>query len=425
MYDLANQSFQLLVNTLLFGIYVTNVVATDPKSGKGLWTLMIGVSMLAVVVLSPIVGAIADERACKKRMLIGGGLVAVVLTSMLALLGPGMAWQAFALYVVAAVMVGLGENLLGAFLPSLSTPGTVGRVSAIGWTMSYAGALMLLGITSVVVFGLGITDPAQWRWLFVLSGVWFLAGMLPAVFILRERRGRGGGRSARSHPPIREIVGRSLGRLRDTLRQAARYRQLTRFMFAFFVYSLGTYTVIFYAGLIGDGFGFGIGQLTLLALVMAGCAGASSVGTAWVQDRLGHRRTIGVFLVIWVASTLALAAMARRFAIDGPSPEVQRYFWLISAGIGFGLGGVGTASRAMVGAFTPKDKSGEFFGVWGMVFKLAGVAGPVAFGQASRYFGQPVSLLVLCGFFAAGLALLMRVDEGEGRAGARGSGVAQ
>lgn len=405
MYDLANQSFQLLVNTLLFAIFLKKHVATSPEQGDSAWMVFVAASMLLAVIVSPIVGALADARAWKKPLLIGTGLVASALTAALAFLGPGDLYLAGALYITAAFAVNLGENFLGSFLPELSTEENVGRVSAAGWTLSYIGALGLLALTAIIVFGLGWQTPEEWRWIFVLGGLWFLGGMVPAMVALRETTPpkpaavRGG------------IIADAFGQIADSARHARRYRQLVRFLSVFFVYSLGTYTVIFYAGKIGDDFKFGIGQLTLLALIMALTAGLSAIVTAQIQDRLGHRRTIMIFLAIWVVGTLGMAALKHwSLSVD--------WFWAIAAAIGLGLGGIGTGSRAMVGAFTPKEKAGEFFGLWGLVFKLAGVIGPATFGVVSKSY--PVTgLVVLAGFFVLGLLLMPLVDEREGREAAR------
>jgi UMF1 family MFS transporter len=411
MYDLANQSFQLLVNTLLFGLFLAKVVLKDPASGKVTFGYMVAAALLLVVLLSPALGAWADARGLRKRLLIGTGLGAVVLTAGLCALGPGMLWAAAALYISAAVLVGLGENFLGSFLPFLSTPKTVGKVSALGWTMSYIGAILLLGLTAAAVFGLGLTEPASWRWLFLLAALWFALGMLPALFILKEPPGEPAGPGAGAGG-LAGTLGASFRRLGRTLAEARRFRQLLRFLAVFFIYSLGTNTAVYFLGQIGDDLGFGIGRLTLFALVMAATAGVGAVIAGVFQDRIGHRATIAGFLLVWVASTLLLALMAR-FAWP------QSLFWLIAGGLGIGLGGIGTASRAAVGAFTPPEKSGEFFGLWGMTYKLSGAIGLLAFAFIGRRLGQEASLFALSGFFAAGLALLPLIDWQEGQAAAR------
>ncbi len=423
MYDLANQSFQLLVDTLLLVIYFKRVVAPTPARGEAMWGPIVGTSMLLVVVLSPVLGALADARSWKKPLLIGTGLLAVPLTAMIAFMGPGMVWQTAALYITAKLLVGLGENFLGSFLPELSTPQTVGRISAIGWTMSYIGALLLLGVAAVVVWGFGAREPSQWRWMFVFAALWFLGGMIPSILLLHERRAAPANPSGR-RGSLASVAGDSVRTLLQTIREARRYKHLARFLGVFFVYSLGTNTVVFFLGAIGDGFGFGIGELILMALAMSAAAGVAAAGAAMFQDRIGHKRLIAIVLVIWVLGTLAMAVMSR--SDHGGSPagaELPRAaFWGIAAALGLALGGVGTGSRAMVGAFTPEAKSGEFFGLWGMVYKLAGVVGPVCFGLVSGKIGRAASLYVLCGFFLAGLALLPFVNDREGMRAAHDDG---
>jgi UMF1 family MFS transporter len=397
MYDLANQSFQLLINTLLFSIFVQNVVFTDPVAGKRGWSYMAAAAMLIVIVLSPVLGAIADQRAWKRELLLATGFVCATLTAGLAVLQPGWIWLAAALYVTAAVACGLGENFLGSFLPEISTPANVGFVSALGWTMSYVGALMLLGVTAFFAFVLGRDDIGQMRPMFVFAGAWFLAGMIPAILYLRER--------AAPRPGVAggPIIVDALRRLLRSARETGRFAQLARFLAVFFVYSMGTKIVIVFLGIIGDRMGFGLRQLVLFALLLALTAGVSSAIAARVQDRLGHRRTIRVFLALWTFATLSLA-IAHQVGV----PDWMT--WAIAGSIGLGLGGIGTASRALVGLCTPEHRAAEFFGVWGTVDKLALVVGVPLFGVLPMGAG----LFMVAGFFVAGLLLMGLVDERAG-----------
>ncbi|MBK7404535.1 MAG: MFS transporter [Phycisphaerales bacterium] len=412
MYDLANQSFQLLINTLLFSLFVQQVVVGDPAKGRTTWSIMVASSMLLVVILSPLLGALADHKAWKREMLLVTGVVCSILTACLALIQPGQIGLAFALYLVAALACGLGENFLGSFLPEISTPKNVGYVSALGWTMSYAGALLLLGITALYAFVFHRADAAQARPMFVFSGLWFAAGILPAFLFLRER--------ATPQPgAAHTVMGQAFKRLATSAREAARYRHLARFFLAFFVYSLGVSTVIYFLGLISDDLGNTLGQTILFALEIALTAGLASALVARFQDRLGHKRTVMVFLLTWVVATAGLAGVRALMPdVGDPGPVLRAAFWVVAALIGVGLGGIGTASRAVVGAFSPADKAGEFFGVWGAVYKFATILGVLAFGKIRNAIGLPVSLLVLAAFFAAGLLLLLRVNEAEGIAAA-------
>jgi UMF1 family MFS transporter len=410
MYDLANQSFQLLINTLLFSLFIQTVVVGDQVKGDRAWSMLFSIALIAVVIISPYAGALADARAWKRELLFASGVVGAALTAALALLAPGQLWLAALLYIPAAIACGLGENFLGSFLPEISTPKNVGFVSALGWSMSYVGALLLVAITAAAIYAFGWTE-RDTRPLFVFAGLWFFLGMVPSMFHLKER-------AQPSSEPGTLIVTQTFRRLVRSARETRRFRQLARFFVAAFVYSMGTLAVISFLGLIGKNLGFQLPQLMLFALVTSLAAGIAAALTAKFQDRLGHRRTISVFLGVWVASTggLALSRM-----LDAPSWT----FWIVAAGVGVALGGIGTSSRAMVGAFTPEDRAGEFFGLWGMIYKLAGVVGVTLFGQVSTAFattetGQIVGLLMLAGFFLAGLGLLRFVNETEGVAAARG-----
>lgn len=402
VYDLANQSFQLLINTLLFSIFVQKVIVGDPTRGDRAWVTMVATSLILVVVLSPVLGAVADVRAWKREMLLATGFVCALLTACLAFLQPGQVWIAGALYVTAALACGLGENFLASFLPEISTPKNIGFVSALGWSMSYVGALILLGITAGVVYGLGLDDTTSSRILFFFAGVWFLAGMVPAILHLRER----------ARPlAIAEstAISGAFARLIQSARETRKHRQLARFLLIFFTYSMATQTMIYFLGLIGVGMGFELSDLIIFALVVAVTAGIASGLTAKYQDRIGHRRTIMFFLAVWVVSAGAMA-----LASLGTLPAWM--VWTVSAGVGLGLGGIGTSSRALVGLLTPLDRAAEFFGVWGMVYKLAGIAGPALFTVVSTAaplgeYGRPAGLFLLAGLFLTGLTLMLTVDD--------------
>lgn len=406
MYDLANQSFQLVINTLLFGVYLQKVVAPSEDAGKILWSRIVAAGLIVVVVLSPIVGAVVDARAWKREFLLISGVLAAALTGLLSLVSVGGMWVAVAIYIPAAILVGLGENVLASFLPQLATPKTMGKVSAIGWTMSYIGAIVLQLIVLGAALGLGMKAAADWRPLFVMSGVWFALGIFPAFLFLKE--------STPPTPPLgeRHPIRAGIRRLGDTIRDAQRYRQLLRFLLVFLVYSFGTQIVVYFAGSIAVDMKFTSDELFKLVLLLSVTAGIAAFALAFVQDKLGGVRTVAIVLVVWIATALGLTAMCHWNA--GKSA-----LWALSVGVGLGFGGIGSASRAVVGSFTPESKSAEFFGLWGMVYKLAGVIGPMSFAWAQVKLGLTPALLIIAGFFAAGLVmLLVLVDEREGRASA-------
>ncbi len=437
MFDLANQSFTLLINTLLFSVFFQQLVAQpaveaspalqsalgrlniDPTSGGSfLWGLTVSISLLIVVIAGPVVGAAADARAIKKPLLTTSAIFCVALTAGLALApegDTGIAALAIAaaLYIPANIAFNLGENLLAGFLPELCERKNIGRVSAIGWTMGYIGALALLILTAGAVAFFNLETEQSWRPLFVFAALWFLLMAIPTFLFLPEQ--------AQPAPdiPSRTLVGEGFRRVATSIRHAAEYRDISTFLVSFFVYAFGVQAVIFFAGIIARAdFGFTTGKLVAFTAVVTVTAGIGAAAVGFIQDRLGHRNTVGLFLLVWIATALGLAWLVNANqlhaagATDTPPPEWG--VWVVGNFIGLGLGGIGTASRAMVGYCTPRHRTAEFFGLWGLAYKGAGCIGAVGFGLIRDAFGSVTSLLALAAVFALGAAGVAFVNERRG-----------
>ncbi|MCA9303163.1 MAG: MFS transporter [Phycisphaerales bacterium] len=401
MYDLANQSFTLLIITLLFPIYFKDIAVGDPQKGDSLWSMGASGSLFLVVLLSPIVGAYTDRHRKRKIVLVGTGLCCVLLTAMLVLVQPGAWWIGLAIFIPANIMYQLGENMLASFLPGISTPRTIGRISAIGWTMGYIGGLLLLAVVAVGAKLLGWKDPSQWRPFFLIAALWFAIGMIPTAIFVKE-------------PDATRLPGApaSAGdRVRLAILHLKNHRQLIRFLVSFFVYGFGVQTMIMFAAILAADFGIEGNRLILFTLQLTVTAGATAIVVAKFQDRLGIRTTILSFLAVWIVSCGALLAVKLIIPINPP----EWIFWAIGNGIGVGLGGIGTASRSVVGFFAPKHRTAEFFGFWGMSYKLAGAIGVLSFGQVKAWIGDAAALGLLTSFFVLGLVLFLRVDLRSGR----------
>ena len=402
MFDLANQSFTLLIITVLFPIYFKTVAVGDPSKGDALWSAGVSAALFIVVVLSPILGARADSRGSRKKFLMVSGIGCALLTAALALVEPGSGWIGLMIFIPANILYQLGENLLASFLPGLSTTRTIGKVSAIGWTMGYVGGLMLLVIVAILAFAAGWDSPERWRPIFIIAAVWFALGMIPAAMILKEPTSQ-----------VSELG--AFARLKQTINEAAHHRELFRFLIAFLVYGFGVQTMIAFAAILAGDFGIEGNQLILFVLQLTVTAGATAIVVAKFQDKIGVKATIIGFLAVWIVSCAAMFGVKVMIPNDPPA----WIFWMIGNGIGIGLGGIGTSSRAIVGMFAPKHRTAEFFGLWGMTYKLAGAIGVLAFGQIKAWVGDSAALGLLTGFFVVGLVLMVRVNVISGIRSAR------
>jgi UMF1 family MFS transporter len=424
MFDLANQSFTLIINTLLFAIFLSDVVLSGHKHSDLAWSIFGSVSLGIVVIISPILGAIADARAAKKKFLISSGIACALLTCALALIPsgssigvPGALAIAALLYIPANITFNLGENFLASFLPEIATRKTIGRISAIGWTMGYAGALTLLILVALFSNLFNIKTADQYRPLFLFAGLWFAIVMLPTLFFLRESA-KPTASSRTKHPVRTAIKG-----MRDTVRQSTEFKDLFRLLTAFLVYAMGIQVIIFFGGKIAkDDFSLPpVGQaLFLVTITVSAAIAAIVVGKR--QDRIGHARTLFTLLALWIATALLLAVTVYLKANSAnPDAFPQAPLWIAGIGVGLGLGGAGTATRAAVGALTPAHRAAEFFGLWGASYKLAGVIGLPLFGVVRSLLGSAASFIILAAFFVVGALILAKVDFNRGHAAAEQS----
>ncbi len=406
MYDLANQSYTLLITTLFYGIYFKNIVVGDPARGEALWGQSFAIASLIVVAISPLLGALADFSGRKKLALNLLCLGCALPTIALGLTGPGTIALAMALNIFSNICFMSGENFLAAFLPEISNRKSMGRVSALGWTMGYVGAMLCLPL-SLLIPGVAQQTASGFKWSFVFAGLWFLTMATPTFLFLKERK------VAERLPPGSTYVTIGFRRLWETMQRIRRFREVAVFLSVFLVYSCGMQVIIVFSGIIAEqqfkprpnaGIWL-VAFVWLLALV----AGLGSFVAGLFQDRIGHKRTLAASLLIWLATALGAAALPRT------GPAELWHFSLVGAGVGLGLGMTGSASRALVGAMTPAHRTAEFFGQWGLAYKLAGAIGPAAYVAISSQFGMRGGMLLVAVSFAAGLVglLFVRPERGQ------------
>lgn len=414
-FDVANQSFTLIINTLLFSIFFSEVVVRDPAIDDRLWALTYGSSMLLCALLSPVAGAMADERAWKKASLIGTGFACGLLTCGLAWIQPGQVALAMALYIPANFTFSIGENFLASFLPSLARPHEMARVSGFSWACAYGAALLLLVVTAAGMVVLHRTTPDQWRPFFVFAGVWFLVLSVPTLLWLREPPLVSGG------APGHSVLAAGFTRLADTLRHLSAHRDLALLLVASVFYGTGMSVVIFFASKLAAEFGFSQVSLVLFIAVITVSGIVGTLLPIYFQDRTGHRRMTLLLLTVWVVTSGGFAVYAYLREVHGHAPGAAPFptwpLWLIGNLLGFGLGSLGAANRAFVGYLAPVGREGETFGLWGMVFKLSAIM-TFPFAWMKDTAGTPAALAVLTAFVLVGLLLTLGVNESRGRAAA-------
>jgi UMF1 family MFS transporter len=399
MFDFANSSYTTIIVSFFFSNVFIQLIAAGPDADLW-WGRATGLANLVVFLLSPLVGAIADESGRKKGFLFATYALCVGATAALWLVQPGEILPAIVLFVVSNIAFSFGENFAGAFLPEISTPANVGRVSGFGWGLGYLGGLLSLALVFPLVRG-GITldNYENLRLVWPVTAAFFLVAALPTFLILRER-------APRRREPFGYYLRNGFGRLGQTVHAARTFRELVRFLAVFFVFSIGLTAIIAFFGVYAvTTLHFTPVEMVLLGALLQVPSALGAVTFGLLQDRLGARRTLQAALLLWIAVSATTALV-----------DEKRTFWFVAMAAGLGIGSLQAASRALVGLFSPVDKSGEFFGLWGLAGKGAYALGPLLFGWISSASGsQRTAALVNGAFFVAGLLGMFLIDERRGR----------
>jgi UMF1 family MFS transporter len=394
LYDFANSSFAAIIQATIFPVYYASVIVGNAAGRGDFWWGLVGsVSMIVVAITSPVLGGIADHAGTRKPFLVGFTLVAVGATTLLATLEPGMVLPGFVLAVVGVVTYEAAVVYYNSYLPRIAEPERLGRVSAAGFAVGYAG--------SVVAFVAAYPFAARelYRACFVTTAVQFLLFALPAFVVLPA--------DARRPVPLRTAITRgitgTLATLREIVTQPAR-REMRRFLAAYLVYEDGVNTVILFSAIFAERtLGFSFTEIIGLFLLVQVTALIGSAAWARPTDRRGPRFVVTITLVQWTLVTVLAYLVTAKWQ-----------FWVVAVIAGTGLGAIQAASRTFMATLVPAGREAEFFGFYSLVGKTGAIMGPIVFGGVSRALGgnQRVAILVIGSFFVIGLFLLSRVRAG-------------
>ena len=406
LYDFANSSFTTLIVTVAYSVYFVQVVARPfgtsghEATPERLWFWGYAASMLVVAVVSPVLGAIADARAIKRRFLIGATLVCVAFTALLALVEEGDVWQGLLFFGLANIAFDLGFLFCSAFLVEISTPQNIGRISGYGWGLGYAGGLLSLALAYPLISG-GFAEEnlPYYRLSFAVTAGFFLLAALPTFLWLHERA------IPHARHPRHSVWRQAVCQLASTAKHIGQYRDLGIYFIAYLIYTDAINTVIVASAIFANKvLDFSPGDLIIYFLITQITAGLGAVGFGLLADRIGAKHTISLTLLLWIALAIAASAV-----------QTHTQFYAIGLVAGAALGANQSSSRMLLGRFTPVGRQGEFFGFFSVTGKFAAIIGPLIYAEVTVLTGsQRWAVLSMAFFFAAGFLVFQAVNERRG-----------
>lgn len=404
MYDFANSGYTTVVITAVFAAYFVGGIAGKAEWATFAWTLALSISYAIVMLTMPSIGAYADLRAAKKRLLMLVTAGCVVTTAALAFARPGSVLMAMLLIILSNTFYVYGESLIAAFLPELARPQSLGKVSGWGWGFGYLGGMLALGICLGYVIwaqGQGIPAAQFVPVTMLITAVIYGAAALVTFRLLKER--------AQPNPAALQQGGlaASLARLKKTFSEARRYQDFMWLLACAVFYQGGVAVAIALAAIYAETvIGFAQQETMVLIFVLNLAAAAGAFAWGYLQDWIGHKLALGSTLVGWVL-TCVIAALS----------ATKGQFWWAAAIAGLCMGSSQSAGRALAGMFAPQRQLAEFYGLWSFALRLASIIGPLTYGAITWATGgnQRTAIISTAILFVIGLVLLQKVDVQRGR----------
>jgi UMF1 family MFS transporter len=407
LYDWANSAFNTVIITFVFSVYFARGVVGDETLGSSYWTYALSFSGFAVALLSPVLGAVADNYGAVKKWLGIFTVLSVCACAILVMAQPGAGAAGIiavlAILVIANTAFELAIVFYNSMLPSLAPQGMIGRISGWAWGLGYFGGLACLAATLFLLVGLGEVEPLlpvteenslNVRLSAVLVAVWFALFSLPLFIWTKD--------VPKTGLSIRESVRLGLLSLKKAILSLSKYRNIALFLVASAIYRDGLGTLFAVGGLFAAGiYGMDFQEILVFAIAMNVSAGLGALAFSFMDDRAGSKRTIVAAL-----SGLIICGCVILLTHD------KLLFMGLAVVLGLFVGPVQSASRALAGRLAPANMIAQTYGLYAFTGKSIAFLGPLAYGAATQIFSsQLAGMTSILVFWLCGMLLLLKVKE--------------
>ena len=406
MYDWANSAFWTTVIVAVFPPFFSEYAAAglDPvdATSRFAWGTTIAVTLVAL--MAPVLGAIADHRALKKKMLAVFLAIGVIATLLMATIGRGQ-WL-FALVLFAIGNIGVAATLVfyDSLLPHIARPDELDRVSTAGFAIGFigGGVLLLINLAWILQPALfGLPDVVAGLKLSLASvGIWWLVFSIPLFRRVPEPEVR----LADLGDSLAAQVRGGVVAAWKTLHDLRRSRNAFLMLISFLLYNDGIQTIIRMSSIYGIEIGIDRNAQIAAFIIVQFVGVPCSFAFGAVAGRIGAKTALFVALAVYVC-----------ISVLGYFMSATWHFFALAFLVGIVQGGSQALSRSLFARMIPRQKSSEYFGFFAVFEKFAGVAGPAVFAGSIALFGSSrAAVLSVIVFFVAGAAVLAQVDVAAG-----------
>tara|TARA_B110000196_G_scaffold198498_1_gene170041 strand:- start:1229 stop:2458 length:1230 start_codon:yes stop_codon:yes gene_type:complete len=392
-YDFANQPYTTLIISFIYSAFFVNYIAPNEQDGTFLWANAISITAICVALISPILGAFADNSGYRKFFLIFFTIICSIFTALLYIPNSGDVYLALLFVIISNIAFEMGTVFCNSYLKDLSTNQNVGKISGFAWGLGFVGGLLALFF--VFIF-FDLNKPEDVKLINIFVGLWFLIFSMPTFFFLKDRK---------RQKISKENIFLSFQSLSQTFKEVYKYKRILNFLVARLFYNDGLVTIFALGGIYAIGtLDFSMQEVLILGIVLNVFAAIGSFLFGYLEDNIGVEKVINISLIILVFSTmLAFIAPWTTFP--------KEVFWLAGVLIGTMVGPNQSCSRSYMSQLTPDNKKNEFFGFFALTGKATSFLGPLLFGLIAKFHSQQYALLSIVVFFIIGLILFNRNQD--------------
>ena len=367
LYDVGNSAFVLLVATILpiYFNYLAEGGGLSDAEYLAYWGYAASAATLAVAVLGPVLGTLADTKGFKKPIFLFTILVGCIGCVSL---GFAKQWLVFlVIYIIAKIGYNGSLIFYDSMLSDVTAPERMDQVSSHGYAWGYIGSCIPFVVCLVLVLGsgsFGMAMDTAMAIAFAIIAVWWLVMSLPLLKGYKQKF------YVERKP---HAIAESFKRLGRTFAHVKQEKKIFIFLLAFFFYIDGVYTIIDMATAYGTAMGFDTTGL-LLALLLTQVV---AFPFAILFGRLAKKYDTARLITVCIVAYLGISVFAM-FLMH------QWQFWLLAVLVGMFQGGIQALSRSYFTKIIPAEQSGEYFGLLDICGKGASFVGTTLVGVVSQ-----------------------------------------